>query len=93
MSAFTNETKRKRIHDCMIEISNSMTRVEAERDFVKDAVNSICDELQLDKKIFRRMVKVYHKQSFADEVVKDSEFQELYDVVTTGNRNKEENGQ
>ena len=82
MSVFNNEVERKQIRDCMQEISNSMTRIEGERDFIKEATNNICEELELDKKLFNRMVKVYHRQNFAEEVASHSEFEDLYEIVT-----------
>lgn len=82
MSALNNEVERKMIRDCLAEISNSMTRSEAERDFVKEAKNKICEELQIDKKVFNRMVKVYHNQNFDQEVKTDTEFEDLYSIVT-----------
>lgn len=82
MSVFNNEAERKVIKDCLQEISNSMTRIEGERDFIKEAKNKICEDLQIDKKVFSRMMKVYHKQNFAEEVATDSEFEDMYSIIT-----------
>ena len=82
MSVVNNEVERKRVKDCMQEISNSMTRIEAEREFIKEATKSICEELQLDAKLFKRMTKVYHKQNYTEEVQNDNEFQEMYEIIT-----------
>ncbi len=82
MSVFNNEVERKRIKDCMHEIHNSMTRIEGERDFIKEAKKSICEELQLDKKLFNRMIKVYHNKNFANEVQADTEFEDMYSIIT-----------
>jgi len=73
---------RKAIYDCMREISASMTRTEAEREFIREAINNICDEYNLSKKTFRRMAKTYHKQNFNTEVEQHEEFETLYQTIT-----------
>jgi len=77
-----NPSDRKAIFDCMREISNSMTRIDAERDFIREAINNICDEQNLSKKTFRRMAKTYHKQNFNSEVEQHEEFETLYQAIT-----------
>jgi regulator of replication initiation timing len=78
----SNPADRKAIYDGMKEISNSMTRIEAERDLIKNAINDICEEQNLSKKTFRKMVKVYHKQNFQQEVQSNEEFEQMYETIT-----------
>jgi uncharacterized protein YukE len=66
----------------MKEISNSMTRIDGERDLIKNAINDICEEQNLSKKTFRRMAKVYHKQNFKQEIQEQEEFEKLYETIT-----------
>jgi len=47
----SSEADRKRIKDCMEEISNSYLRQEAEREFVKEAIISLEDEVGIPKNI------------------------------------------
>lgn len=82
MTIPSNPADRKAIYDSMKEISNSMTRIEAERDLIKNAINDICEEQNLSKKTFRKMVKVYHKQNFQQEVQSNEEFEQLYETIT-----------
>ena len=77
---------RKTILDCMKELSASMTRVEGERDFQREAVKDLCDKLELSKKTFRRMAKVYHKQNFNKEIEEHEEFEEMYETITNSTR-------
>ena len=55
--------------------------MEAERDLIKEAVKDICDKLQLPKRVVNKMVKVYHKQNFDEEVAVQDQFMELYNAV------------
>jgi hypothetical protein len=74
-------TDKNKVLGVLKECSNAMTRIESEREFIKEAINKASDEHQLDKKILRRMAKVYHKQNFAESRDADDEFASLYETV------------
>ena len=73
---------RKKILDAMREISNSMTRIAAERDLMKDIVKDVSDNFQIPRKVVNKIAKTYHKQNLTQEVQEHEEFVELYDSVT-----------
>jgi regulator of replication initiation timing len=81
MNAPTSVADRKAIFDCIKEISNSLTRIEAERDFIKEAINKISDEHNLSKSIFRRMIKSYHKQNFNKQIEENNDFETCYTSI------------
>lgn len=72
---------RRKVRNAMGEISASMTRIEAERDLIKETVKRLNDEHQLSKKALNKMAKAYHKQSYTKEVEEQDEFQTLYETV------------
>ena len=82
MTVPSNPNDRKAIFDCLKEISDSMTRMDAERDLIKQAIEDICEEQNLSKKTFRRMAKVYHRQNFKQELEEHEEFETLYETIT-----------
>jgi hypothetical protein len=75
------EQDKKELLGVLKEISNAMTRSDAERDFVKDAIKEAAEKFQMNKKILRKMAKVYHKNSFNDEVSEMEEFQQMYENI------------
>lgn len=77
----SSEEDRKRIRGAMEEISNSYTRVEAERDFIKDAINSLADEVDIPKNILRKMARIYHKQNMADVVSEVEDIEALMESI------------
>lgn len=82
----TNPADKKAIRDALREISSSLTRIEAERDLIKEAIKNVSENYQIPKKTFRRMAKVYHKQNFNQEIEEHEEFENLYEnITTTGN--------
>ena len=76
-----NEQQKKDIKNCLQEISNSYTRIEAERDLIKDILNRMADEFEMNKKLSRRLAKVYHKRNIAEEVAANEELTETYDQI------------
>ena len=76
-----NETERKRLKKAIMEMNDSMTRAAAERELQKETINTLFDELGVDKKIVRRMAKVYYKANFGDEVEENRAFEESYDLI------------
>lgn len=78
----SNPVDRKKILDAMREISNSLTRIAAERDLMKDIVKEVSDTFQIPRKTVNKIAKTYHKQNMTQEVQEHEEFVELYDSVT-----------
>jgi hypothetical protein len=62
-------------------MNDSMTRVASERDFQKSALDGAVDKTGVDKKIIRRMAKVYYKSNYAEEQEENRQFEEFYDAV------------
>lgn len=82
MNIPSSPADRKKIEQAMQEISNSMTRMEAERDLIKEAIKETCDKFELDKKIFRRLAKTYHRRNFSETVAEDEAFETAYETIT-----------
>jgi hypothetical protein len=76
---------RKKILAAIREISNSMVRIEAEKDLIKDIVKDVSDNYQLSRKVVNKMARVYHKQSLSQTVAEHDEFVETYEEITSSN--------
>ena len=72
---------KKRIKDCVIEISNAKTLMEAQRDFIKEAVNSCAEDVEVDKKHLKKMADIYHKQNLLEVVGAVEDVEALYESV------------
>ena len=76
-----NDSQKTELKNAIRELNDSMTRVAAERDFQKDTINAISDKTGVNKKIVRRMAKVYFKSNYAEEQEENRQFEEFYDGV------------
>jgi hypothetical protein len=81
VNVLSNQKDREKLFKMRQEASNSLTRVEAERGLITDMVAEACQELKLPKRLVNKLVKVYHKQNYAEEVALHEDFERLYEAV------------
>ena len=81
VNVLSNPADREKLFKVIQECSNSMTRVDGEKDFVKESIDAIAKDLQLPKKLVARLVKVYHKQNYDEEVATHEQFEQIYETV------------
>ncbi len=58
-----------------------MGRAGAERDLQKEIIDEVFNKIGVDKKLVRRLAKVYYKANFKDEVEGNIRFEEFYDLI------------
>lgn len=73
---------KKKLKDAIHEISNSMTRMEAERDLIREIIKDQSTNFLIPKKIISKIAKTYHRQNLTQEVEDHEDFVELYEEVT-----------
>lgn len=69
----------KRIQGSIKEISDSMTRIDAEKELIKDIIQVTFENHGVDKKKLRKLASIYHKQNLNDVQSETSEVIELYE--------------
>ena len=74
--------QKKQILSCLQEISNSYTRIEAERDLVKEILDRMQEEFEIPKKLGRKLARTYHKRNFDEEVAQQNDFADAYESIT-----------
>jgi len=72
---------KAKVLGCLQEISNSLTRIEAERDLIKEILQKMQDECEIPKKLSRKLARVYHKRNYEEEVAEQSDFQTICENV------------
>lgn len=78
LTSLTNGEKEK-LKGVVKELNDSLTRVASEREFQKDAINSAAEEIGLEKKLIRKLAKVYFTATYDQEVDDQNEFRDYYD--------------
>lgn len=77
----SNPADRKKIMDAMSEISNAYTRIESEKECVKDALDTISKTYNLPKRVLSKLSKVMHKGNFEEEAGNFEDFSDLYETL------------
>ncbi|MFW9602981.1 MAG: hypothetical protein ACMV1B_11785 [Prevotella sp.] len=76
--SISSPVDRKKIKDALQEISNSLTRIAAERDLIKETVSEVSKNFNLSKKHINKMSRIYHKQNFQVTQQENEELEALY---------------
>jgi len=69
----------KTLRNAMIEIANSMTRIAAERDQIKNICDHVKEEAAIHPKITRKLGSIYYKQNLTALVGETDEIATLYE--------------
>ncbi|MEX0595084.1 MAG: hypothetical protein WD512_01200 [Candidatus Paceibacterota bacterium] len=76
-----SEGAKEKVKKVIIAVSDSYTRMDAEKDLIKDALNTISEETGVQKKILRKMARTYHKASFNEETEEFETFENMYESI------------
>jgi ABC-type microcin C transport system permease subunit YejB len=76
-----NSEGKKKIQDAIKQAAFCMNTIDGEREAINEIIARIHDEVGVDKKIFRKMVKAYHKNNFTEEVEEAEQFEQTYQSV------------
>lgn len=77
----SNPADKLKIKKMMSEISDSYTRISAERDLVKETIAALAEDFEIDKKVLRKMAQVYHKQNFTTVESEQEDFVFMYESI------------
>jgi len=72
---------RKDVKNRLTEISNSLTRIEAERTHINEILTELQDQYELPKKHMRKVAKVYHKQNIREVKSEFDDIEEIYNTL------------
>lgn len=74
--------RKARLKGCLQEISNSMVRMEAERENITAIVQRMADEFEMNKRVSRRLAAIFHKRNLEEERGDFEEIAQTYEEVT-----------
>ena len=80
-TAHLSPEDKKKFQGYVKEISNSMTRMDAEKDLIKDIIAQAKDDFELSPKDVRKIAKIYHKQSYIEEKSEQEKVFDLYEQL------------
>jgi hypothetical protein len=81
----SSEEDKLAIRRVLKEVSDSMTRIDGEKDFIKDAVDDLSKQYGIPKATLNKVAKTYHKQNVAEERAKNEDTFYVYDSIFNSN--------
>ena len=76
----TAASDRKLMKEVMMSVSGAYTRIEAERDYIKESIECLSEDVGIPKKYLNKMARIFHKNN-VDEVV--AEIEEIEALIET----------
>lgn len=77
----SDSKSRSEIVNAVKEASNARTRIEGEREFIRETAKRIKEELGVPPAVFNQLVTTYHRQDVHDRQQRAEEFFEIYEVL------------
>ena len=77
----SNPEDIRKIRGNLQEISDSLTRIQAERSLIKDIKDVLKDDYNLPPKFISKLVKTFHNKDFDTQQAEHSDFEELWDTI------------
>lgn len=77
----SSDKDRKLVASAIREISDSMTRIDAEKDLIKDIVQVTFEKHEIDKKTIRKIAGIYHKANLDEVRTSNEEVNDLYEEL------------
>ena len=76
-----NDVDKKKLAGIIKELSDSMTRIDSERELQKDIIQITFENDGFDKKKLRKLATMYHKQNVVEARTQADEVFELYEEI------------
>ena len=81
INSLSNPADQKKLLSLLKTCSDSLTRMEAEKELIKAEIAEISEQLEIPKRLLNKLVRVYHKQNYDEEVTTNEQFVQLYETV------------
>lgn len=83
------EADIKAIQKVLKEVSDCMTRISSEQEFIKDALGDLSKQYQIPKSMLNKVAKAFHNRNIAEERAKTEDVFYLYDGIFSTNKEKD----
>lgn len=77
----SNPEDLKALKGVITEISNALTKIDAEKDFIKDALEESKDKFDIPPALIKKLATDYHKDLYNKKVSDFEDYSELYEKL------------
>ncbi len=86
INVISNPDDRKKFKALLVEITNCMLKIDAERDLMKEIVDAGKSEFEVQPKLIRKLASTMYKQNYADVQAENEHFEYLYEALVNGKK-------
>ena len=90
MTIIVNPDDRRALKAMVVEMTNSLERIDGEREQMKEIASAAEEKFGIKKKYINKMAKTMFKHSYADLQSENESFELLYEAVIEGNSTLED---
>lgn len=80
----TDPAEKQELKTMLVEITNSMRRMDDEREHIGDIAKEAEDKFGVKKKVVRKLASTMYKHNYADIQAEHEHFEELYETLVEG---------
>ena len=90
MTAPSNPADRQKLKNALVEMTNCMARMDAEKEAKKDIATKIKEDFDIKPAIANKLATVIYKQNYADLQAEQDDFELLYETLVEGRKVEDE---
>lgn len=90
MNIISNPGDINAIKEELKEASKSMTRIESERELLKDIKSNLVTKFNIPRKLASKVIKIYHQQNYQEVLDEQEELEVLYESLVKSPAKKDE---
>lgn len=84
----SSEEDRRKINAAVTEAVDSLVRISAERELIKEIVADVSKKYNIPRKFVNRLIRTQHKANFNEQVAEAETFEILYETVSKSTKNQ-----
>ena len=82
----SNPDERKEFKALLVEITNCLLRIDAEREAMKEIVDAGKEKFEVQPKLIRKLASTMYKHNYADVQAENEHFEYLYEALVNGKK-------
>lgn len=86
----TNAEERKRLKAMIVEMTHALSRIDGEREHMKEIAGVAAEEFGLEKKIINKLARTMFKNNYASLQAENEHFEFLYEALVDSKATPEE---
>ena len=86
----TNQEERKKLKAMIVEMTNVLSRIQNEREHMKDICSVASEEFGIEKKIINKLARTMFKNNYANLHAENEHFEFLYESIVDNKVTPEE---